>query len=47
MTRTHSPITLGGLMVGAALLAKGARERRVMNFGGRVAFITGGSRGIG
>jgi NAD(P)-dependent dehydrogenase (short-subunit alcohol dehydrogenase family) len=47
MTRRDSVLTVGGLMMGAALLAKGLRRRRAIDFDGRVALITGGSRGLG
>jgi NAD(P)-dependent dehydrogenase (short-subunit alcohol dehydrogenase family) len=47
MTHRESVLTVGGLMMGAALLAKGLRRRRAIDFKGRVALITGGSRGLG
>lgn len=40
-------LTLGGLLMGATLLSKGLRRRRAMDPEGRVALITGGSRGLG
>jgi NAD(P)-dependent dehydrogenase (short-subunit alcohol dehydrogenase family) len=47
MTRRDTALTVGGLLAGAALLAKGLRVRRTIDFAGRVALITGGSRGLG
>ena len=38
---------LGGLIVGASLVARQARSRRAMDFAGRLVLITGGSRGLG
>jgi NAD(P)-dependent dehydrogenase (short-subunit alcohol dehydrogenase family) len=38
---------LGGMLVGGALLAKGIRQARAIDVDGRVALITGGSRGLG
>jgi NAD(P)-dependent dehydrogenase (short-subunit alcohol dehydrogenase family) len=40
-------MTLGSLAVGAALLTHALRGRRAMDFTGRTALITGGSRGLG
>jgi NAD(P)-dependent dehydrogenase (short-subunit alcohol dehydrogenase family) len=40
-------LTAGGLALGAALIAKGMRERRKLDLYDRVALITGGSRGLG
>jgi 3-oxoacyl-[acyl-carrier protein] reductase len=37
----------GGLLVGAALAAEARRARRAIELDGRVALITGGSRGLG
>ena len=47
MTRKHALATLGGILMGSALVAKGLRRRRTMDVNGRVALITGGSRGLG
>jgi NAD(P)-dependent dehydrogenase (short-subunit alcohol dehydrogenase family) len=47
MTRRGSAFALGGLILGAALAARGLRHRRAISFDGRVALITGGSRGLG
>ena len=47
MTRTRSALALGGLIVGASLVARELRHRRAMDFEDRVVLITGGSRGLG
>src|SRR5215208_2646922 len=48
MTRTQeTAIAAGALTVGAALLARGLRASRTMDFNGRSVVITGGSRGLG
>jgi len=41
------PIAAGTALLGAALLWKGLRRNRAMDFRDRVALITGGSRGLG
>ena len=43
----RSTAAVVGLMIGAALLAKGFRKARTVDVSGRVALITGGSRGLG
>lgn len=48
MTKTHETmLAAGALTVGAALLARGLRATRRMDFNGCSAVITGGSRGLG
>jgi NAD(P)-dependent dehydrogenase (short-subunit alcohol dehydrogenase family) len=47
MNRKDLASTVGALMMGTALVARMWRNRRAMNFEGRVALITGGSRGLG
>jgi NAD(P)-dependent dehydrogenase (short-subunit alcohol dehydrogenase family) len=47
MTGRQSALAIGGLLVGASLLARQIRSRRAMNFEGRLVLITGGSRGLG
>jgi NAD(P)-dependent dehydrogenase (short-subunit alcohol dehydrogenase family) len=47
MNRRDSALTVGGLILGATLLARGLRSLRAVDFDGRVAVITGGSRGLG
>jgi NAD(P)-dependent dehydrogenase (short-subunit alcohol dehydrogenase family) len=48
MTKTQeTAIAAGALTIGAALLARGLRASRVMDFKGRSVVITGGSRGLG
>jgi len=47
MTRTESLMTVGGILAGASLLVTARRRRRAIDFEGRVAVITGGSRGLG
>jgi len=47
VNRNSAAYALGGLAVGAALVARGLRIRRAVNLRGRVALITGGSRGLG
>ena len=46
-TRTQSALALGGLIVGASLVARQMRRRRAIDFENRVVLITGGSRGLG
>jgi NAD(P)-dependent dehydrogenase (short-subunit alcohol dehydrogenase family) len=47
MMRRDTAFTVGGLLLGAALLAKAVRSRHAIDLAGRVALITGGSRGLG
>ncbi len=48
MTKTQqTALAAGALALGGALLARGLRETRRLTFKGRVAVITGGSRGLG
>jgi NAD(P)-dependent dehydrogenase (short-subunit alcohol dehydrogenase family) len=47
MTRSTSAWTVGGLLVSASLVANEMRRRRAIDVEGRVALITGGSRGLG
>lgn len=47
MTRNHSTLAVGGLLIGAALAARGIRQSRKLDVQERVALITGGSRGLG
>jgi len=48
MTRNQqTALAAGALAVGGALLARGLRSRRQMDFNGKVVVITGGSRGLG
>jgi len=47
MNGRGSVLTVVGLLIGASLLARGLRTRRAIDFDGRVALITGGSRGLG
>jgi NAD(P)-dependent dehydrogenase (short-subunit alcohol dehydrogenase family) len=48
MTKTQeTALAAGALTVGAALLARGLRHARAMDFRGCSAVITGGSRGLG
>jgi NAD(P)-dependent dehydrogenase (short-subunit alcohol dehydrogenase family) len=47
MTRTQSALALGGLIVGASLVARQMRSRRALELEDRVVLITGGSRGLG
>ena len=47
MTRRHSTLAVGGLLIGAALASHGIRQRRKLDLQERVALITGGSRGLG
>src|SRR6185503_9620951 len=47
MTRTQSALALGGLIVGASLVAREMRSRRALDLEDRVVLITGGSRGLG
>jgi NAD(P)-dependent dehydrogenase (short-subunit alcohol dehydrogenase family) len=47
MNSRGSAFAFGGLTLGAALAARGYRRSRAIDFDGRVALITGGSRGLG
>ena len=48
MTKTQqTAVTLGALALGSALLVKGLRAGRRLDFRGRSVVITGGSRGLG
>ncbi len=47
MNRNITTITAGSVLVGAALLAKAIRRSRAIDFAGRTAIVTGGSRGLG
>jgi NAD(P)-dependent dehydrogenase (short-subunit alcohol dehydrogenase family) len=46
-TKQRTAIAAGALTVGAALLARGLRAARAIDFRGRSVLITGGSRGLG
>jgi hypothetical protein len=47
MNRRDKALTVGGVVIGSTLLARRLRSRRAIEFAGRVALITGGSRGLG
>lgn len=48
MTRTQqTALAAGAVALGAALLSRGLRTARRMDFAGRIVVITGGSRGLG
>jgi NAD(P)-dependent dehydrogenase (short-subunit alcohol dehydrogenase family) len=47
MTKTQAALAAGAVTVGAALLTRALRSARTMDFQGKVALITGGSRGLG
>src|SRR5262245_54328189 len=47
MTRRDAWLLAGGVAVGVALAVETRRTRRRVDLGGRVALITGGSRGLG
>ena len=48
MTRTQqTALAAGALAIGSALLSRGLRGTRRMDFNGRIVVITGGSRGLG
>jgi NAD(P)-dependent dehydrogenase (short-subunit alcohol dehydrogenase family) len=48
MTKTQqTALAAGALALGGALMMRGLRGMRRMDFGGRVVVITGGSRGLG
>jgi NAD(P)-dependent dehydrogenase (short-subunit alcohol dehydrogenase family) len=44
---TKSVVALAGIWAGAMLVARAIRARRAMSLAGRVALVTGGSRGLG
>src|SRR4030095_8924194 len=45
--RQQTTLAAGALAIGAALLARGLRSKRRIEFHSRVVLITGGSRGLG
>jgi NAD(P)-dependent dehydrogenase (short-subunit alcohol dehydrogenase family) len=47
MTTKDALFVAGGLLVGAAIAAEARRLRQAMDLDGRVALVTGGSRGLG
>jgi len=47
MTRKQSAFAVGGLILGASLVARQLRRFRAMDLAGRIVLITGGSRGLG
>lgn len=48
MTRTQqTALAAGAVALGAALLSRGLRTARRMDFSRRIVVITGGSRGLG
>jgi Short-chain dehydrogenases of various substrate specificities len=48
MTKTQqTALAAGALAIGSALVARGIRGSRRIDFNGRVAVVTGGSRGLG
>jgi NAD(P)-dependent dehydrogenase (short-subunit alcohol dehydrogenase family) len=47
MTGKQSTLAIGGLILGASLVARQMRSRRALELAGRVVLITGGSRGLG
>jgi NAD(P)-dependent dehydrogenase (short-subunit alcohol dehydrogenase family) len=47
MKRNMSAIAASSVLVGVALVSKALRRSRAMNLNGRVALVTGGSRGLG
>jgi NAD(P)-dependent dehydrogenase (short-subunit alcohol dehydrogenase family) len=47
VTRKNSTLAASGLVLGAALAAAAWRRRAAMDLNGRVALVTGGSRGLG
>src|SRR5438067_2139373 len=48
MTKTQqTALAAGALTMGAALVARGIRAARTIDFAGRTVLITGGSRGLG
>lgn len=47
MTSKNTLYALGGVLMGAAVVARALRRQRAIDLNGRVAVITGGSRGLG
>jgi len=47
MTRKQSAFAVGGLILGASLVARQLRRLRAIDLAGRIVLITGGSRGLG
>jgi NAD(P)-dependent dehydrogenase (short-subunit alcohol dehydrogenase family) len=47
MNVRRSLLVAGGALAGAAMMARALRSRRAFDFDGRIALITGGSRGLG
>jgi NAD(P)-dependent dehydrogenase (short-subunit alcohol dehydrogenase family) len=47
MTRKDSALAIGGLILGASLIARQIRSLRALNLADRIVLITGGSRGLG
>src|SRR6185503_6317045 len=47
MTRKQSAFAIGGLILGASLVARQLRSLRAIDLAGRIVLITGGSRGLG
>ncbi|HTK29667.1 MAG TPA: SDR family oxidoreductase [Vicinamibacterales bacterium] len=47
MRRAETALTIGGVLLAGAAAATAARRRRTMRLKGRVAVVTGGSRGLG
>jgi NAD(P)-dependent dehydrogenase (short-subunit alcohol dehydrogenase family) len=47
MTRQQSALALGGLILGASIVARQLRHLRALDLNDRVVLITGGSRGLG
>ena len=47
MTNTETSVAIGALALGGALMARGVRASRRIDFRGRSVVITGGSRGLG
>jgi NAD(P)-dependent dehydrogenase (short-subunit alcohol dehydrogenase family) len=47
MTQRDSALAIGGLIVGAALVARHLRRLRALDLTNRIVLITGGSRGLG
>jgi NAD(P)-dependent dehydrogenase (short-subunit alcohol dehydrogenase family) len=47
MTRQQSALAIGGLIVGASIVARQLRHLRALDLADRVVLITGGSRGLG
>jgi NAD(P)-dependent dehydrogenase (short-subunit alcohol dehydrogenase family) len=47
MTGKQSAFAIGGVMLGASIVARGLRRLRALDLAHRVVLITGGSRGLG